>query len=164
MDSVPERAEELLWERHANPWSGWTRLPTGAVVVYAVYRRDWRLLLAGVLWAAVNPFLFSPPETDDAWMTRAVRAERWWLREQDNGTVGRSYPNVCNTLGAVSFGYALVAAWNRRPAGTALATVLGTALKLWWVGVLVRRYDSVRESNADSDAGPVGRPSATGSP
>ena len=139
------RAEELLWSRHANPKSGWSRVPTGAVLVYAVYRRDWRLLLAGLLWAAANPFLFSPPETDDAWMTRAVLAERWWVREQGNGTVGLSYPNVCNAVGGLAFLYALVAAWRRRPVGAAVGTTLGSGLKLWWVGVLVRRYDDTVE-------------------
>lgn len=144
-EAVESRAEELLWARHANPKSGWTRVPTGAVLVYAVYRRDWRLLLAGLLWAAVNPFLFSPPEIEDAWMTRGVLAERWWVREQGNGAVGLSYPNVCNTAGALAFLYALVAAWRRRPVGTAVGTVLGSGLKLWWVGVLVRRYDAATE-------------------
>jgi len=135
------RLESTLWERHANPKSGWSRVPTGAVIVYAVYRRDWRLGLAALLWAAINPFLFSPPETEAAWMTRAVLAERWWIREEGNGTVGLSYPNVCNAWSALAFAYALVAAWRRRPAGAALGTVLGSALKLWWVGVLVRRYE-----------------------
>lgn len=110
--------------------------------MYAVYRRDWRLLLAGLVWAAINPFLFPPPETDDAWMTRAVFAERWWVREEGNGTVGFDYPNVCNTLSAVTFLYAFVAAWRRRPAGAAAGAVVASALKLWWVGVLVRRYDA----------------------
>lgn len=138
--------EELLWSRHANPKSGWTRVPTGAVLVYAVYRRNWRLLLAGLLWAAINPVLFSPPETRDAWMTRGVLAERWWVREQGNRTFGLSYPNVCNTVGALAFGYALLAAWRRRPVDAAVGTVLGSVLKLWWVGVLVRRYDAAVES------------------
>ena len=76
--SVPglEDLEETMWRRHANPRSGWTRVPTGAVLVYAVYRRDVRLLVAAVVWTVINPFLFSPPETEEAWMTRAVLAER----------------------------------------------------------------------------------------
>lgn len=142
---LTRRAETLLWARHANPKSGWSRVPTGAVLVYAVYRRDWRLLLAGLLWTVVNPFLFSPPETHDAWMSRGVLAERWWVREQGNGTVGLSYPNVCNAVGGLAFLYALVAAWRRRPLGAAVGTALGSGLKLWWIGVLVRRYDAAVE-------------------
>ena len=88
-----------MWRRHANPRSGWTRVPTGAVLVYAVYRRDVRLLVASLVWTAINPFLFSPPETEDAWMTRAVRAERWWIYEEGNATVGPDYPNMVNAVG-----------------------------------------------------------------
>lgn len=142
METPPDGLEDVFWARHANPKSGWTRVPTGPVIVYAVYRRDWRLLLAALLWAAVNPVLFSPPETDDAWMTRGVLAERWWVREEGRGTLGFDYPNVANTIGAIGFLYALVAAWRRNPAGVALGTVVGTALKLWWIGVLVRRHES----------------------
>jgi hypothetical protein len=138
----PARFEEWFWERHANPKSGWTRLPTGPVLVYAVYRRDPRLLVAGLLWTVLNPLLFSPPEDEEAWMTRAVLAERWWVREADRGTVGLSYPNVCNAGSALASVYALYAAWRRRPAGTALWTVLLVGLKLWWLRVLVRRYDA----------------------
>ncbi|QKY21903.1 hypothetical protein B4589_015935 (plasmid) [Halolamina sp. CBA1230] len=143
-NTAASRLESTLWDRHANPKSGWTRVPTGAAIVYAVYRRNPRLLLAALLWAAINPFLFAPPETDEAWMTRGVLAERWWVREEGNGTIGLSYPNVCNAGGALAFAYALVAAWRRRPAGAALGTALGSALKLWWIGVLVRRYDALK--------------------
>jgi len=106
----PEQFEDEFWARHSNPKSGWTRVPSGAVIVYAIYRRNWRLLGAALVWTAVNPFLFSPPETDEAWMTRVVLAERWWVREQTNKTVGLSYPNICNTVAALGFVYALYAA------------------------------------------------------
>ena len=140
-DSLTDRAEDTFWSRHANPKSGWSRVPTGPVLMYAVYRRNWRLLLAGLAWAALNPFLFPPPESEDAWMTRAVLAERWWVREKHNSTVGLGYPNVCNTAGALAFCYALYAAVRRRPVGTTLATATAVALKFWWLRVLVRRYD-----------------------
>jgi hypothetical protein len=80
--------EAWFWRRHANPRSGWLRVPVGAVIVYAVYRRDARLLAGALVWTVCNPFVFPPPETDEAWMTRAVLAERWWVWEEGNGTVG----------------------------------------------------------------------------
>ncbi|OYR38982.1 hypothetical protein DJ82_11130 [Halorubrum sp. Ib24] len=132
---------DRFWRRHSNPKSGWTRVPLGPVIVYAVYRRDWRLLCAALAWTAINPLLFSPPETDDAWMTRAVLAERWWIGEAGNRTVGLGYPNVCNAAGALGFVYALSAAWRRSPRGATLGAVASVALKLWWLRVLVRRYD-----------------------
>jgi len=109
-------------------------------MVLAVYRRDWRLLAATLVWTAVNPVLFSPPDNEDAWMTRAVLAERWWLR-QDNRTVGLGYPNVCNAVASTGFLAALLAAWRRRPVGMAVGTALSVGLKLWWLRELVRQYD-----------------------
>jgi hypothetical protein len=135
-----DRLVDAFWARHSNPKSGWSRTLVNPVLIYALYRRNWRLLAAALVFTAINPVLFPPPETDEAWMTRAVHAERWWL-EQGRGTMGRSYPNVCNTLAVPGFLYALYAAWRRRPAGMALATALSMVLKLWWVGVLVRRFD-----------------------
>lgn len=93
---IPEQFEEQFWTRHSNPKSGWSRVATSPLLVYAVYRRKWRLLAAGLFWVVVDPVLFPPPESDDAWITRAVLAERWWVRNEENGTVGLSYPNVCN--------------------------------------------------------------------
>jgi hypothetical protein len=138
---LPGDLEERFWRRHSNPKSGWTRVPSGAVIVYALYRRNWRLLGAALVWTAINPFLFDPPDTDDAWMTRAVLAERWWVREETNRTVGLGYPNICNTAGALGFLYALYAAWRRSPTEAALGVVASIGLKLWWLRVLVTEYD-----------------------
>lgn len=138
----PSDVQDWFWARHSNPKSGWSRVPTGAVIVYAVYQRHWRLLIAALLWAVVNPVLFAPPEIEDAWMTRAVLAERWWLTEQENGTMGVGYPNVCNTGGALASVGALYAAWRRRPASAAVATVAMSGLKLWWLREIVQRYDA----------------------
>lgn len=137
----PKQFEDKFWAHHSNPKSGWTRVPSGALIVYAIYRRNWRLLAAALVWTAINPFLFSPPETEDAWMTRAVLAERWWIREESNRTVGFGYPNICNTVGALGFGYALYAAWRRSPRGAAFGVVASIGLKLWWLRVLVEHYD-----------------------
>ncbi|PCR90300.1 DUF6653 family protein [Natrinema ejinorense] len=138
---IIEQCEERFWRRHSNPKSGWTRVPLGAVIVYAIYRRNWRMVGAALAWTAINPFLFSPPDTEDAWMTRAVLAERWWIREESNRTVGLDYPNVCNTVGALGFVYALYAAWRRSPTGVTLGVVASVGLKLWWLRVLVKHYD-----------------------
>jgi hypothetical protein len=75
-------------------------------------------------------------------MTRAVLAERWWTGEKNNRTIGLDYPNVCNAGSALASLYALSAAWRQRPAGVTLGTVLMIGCKLWWLRVLVRRYDA----------------------
>lgn len=137
---------DVFWSRHSNPKSGWSRVLVTPALLYAVYRRDWRLVAATVAFTVVNPLLFSPPDGQDAWMTRVALAERWWT-EAGNGTVGLSYPNVCNSLNVPFVGYALLAAWRRRPARAALAGTLSVALKLWFVAALVRRYEAREMGN-----------------
>lgn len=138
---VLARLENCFWARHANPKSGWSRVPTGPVLVYALYHRKWRLIAVGLLWAVINPVLFPPPESDDAWMTRAVRAERWWIREEGNRPIGLSYPNVYNTGSVAAAVCTVYAAWRQHPVGTTLGTALVVGLKLWWLRMLVTRYD-----------------------
>ena len=108
--ALSDQFEDTFWAQCSSAKSGWTRVPVGAVIVYAICRRNWRLFGIALAWTVLNPFLFSPPETEGAWMTRAVLAERWWVREENNRTVGIGYPNICNTAGSLGFVYALYAA------------------------------------------------------
>jgi len=144
---VPDDLTDAFWRRHANPKSGWSRTLTLPAILYAVYRRDRRLLAAALAFTLVNPVLFAPPETDDAWMTRAVLAERWWTEERDRAVVGLSYPSVLNVANVFTAGYAVLAAYRWQPLRTALAGAATLALKFWFVAALVRRY----EDRAPSD-------------
>lgn len=137
----PEEAEGWFWARHSNPKSVWTRILIAPAVAYAIYRRNWRLLVVTLLWGVVNPIFFSPPEDDDAWMTRGVLAQQWWVREEDNGILGVSNPNRLSTAGVLTGIYTLYAAWRQRPLKTTLGTVLTILLNFWWLWHLVRRYD-----------------------
>lgn len=133
---------EIVWTRHSNPKSGWSRTVVFPVLLYAVYRRRWRVAVAAVIFTVVNPVLFSPPVDDEAWMTRVVLAERWWTTEHGQPVFELSYPHVLNVLNIPAAGYALVAAYRQRPRHTMLAGVVSMALKLWFVAALVRRYDA----------------------
>lgn len=140
--SVPDAAD-AFWRRHANPKSGWSRTLVLPALLYALYRRNWRLLAVVVAFAALNPLLFSPPEDDDAWMTRVVLAERWWTGERRE-IFDLSYPNVLNVPVTA---YAVVAAYRRQPRRAAVAGAASMALKFWFVGALVRRYDARTNRN-----------------
>ena len=141
---------ETFWRRHANPKSGWSRTLALPVILYAVYRRDRRFLLAALAFTALNPLLFSPPESEDAWMTRVVLAERWWTDELGRSVFGLSYPGVLNTANLATAGYAVLSAYRRRPRRTAVAGAATMALKFWFVAALVRRYDD-RAASAGTD-------------
>jgi hypothetical protein len=129
---LPDR----VWRRHANPWSGWSRAATTPVLVYALYRRDWRLVTASLVWLIANPAAFPPPETADAWMTRGVLAERAWL-QAGNGTIGTSWPNVLNLLNVPATLYVGWATLRRRPVHAVVSTTLLIGLKLLWMREII---------------------------
>ncbi|MFC4550294.1 MULTISPECIES: DUF6653 family protein [Halorussus] len=135
---------EFFWDRHANPASGWSRVPTGPLLVYALYRRNWALLGATVAFVLVNPVLFPAREADasgpdgaeEGWMTKGVRGEQLWLRGADAGLA-----NWLNVLNVPVFAYALYAAVRRKPRAAAAATAAAMALKLAFVGRMARLYE-----------------------
>ncbi|TKX75454.1 hypothetical protein EXE46_03130 [Halorubrum sp. GN11_10-6_MGM] len=143
--NLPDDFEARFWRRHSNPKSGWSRTVLLPALLYALYHRNWRLAGAALLFTVANPVLFAPPETDDAWMTRVVLAERWWTREEDAGLLDRGYPNGLNLLNVPVSLYAFVAAYRRRPVRAGVACVIAMGLKFWYVAALVRRYDAAEE-------------------
>jgi hypothetical protein len=144
LESIPD----ALWRRHANPKSGWSRLLVTPLLLYAVYRRDGRLAAVAVAFTVVNPVLFPPPEDDDAWMTRVVLAERWWVDEREEPVLSGSYPGVLNLLNLPVSAYALLAAYRKHPARAAAAGLASVLLKLGFVAELVRRYDAAKADGA----------------
>jgi hypothetical protein len=146
--SLRERLADAFWARHSNPASGWSRVAVSPVLVYAIYRRNWRLLGAALAFTVVNPVLFPRPERTDNWMSRGVLAEREWI-ESGEGTVGVSYPNALNLLSAPAWLFALVSAIRRRPVATVLGTATAMALKLYWIDDIVRRTGVTGEGPDD---------------
>ena len=79
------------WQRHANPWSVYTRIPIPALLALAIWSRKWigrrsLLPIATVCaWTTVNPRVFPPPRSADRWASRAVLGERLWTASRKQG-------------------------------------------------------------------------------
>ena len=131
------RPTQFFWERHANPKSGWSRTMTLPALVYAIHARRWRVLLAAVVFAAVNPILFSKPDGTDAWMTKVVLAERYW-QEHDADIGPLSLLNLANVPITL---YAIYAAYRQNTGGATVATAVSMTLKLAFVAALVRCFE-----------------------
>jgi len=77
-----------IWARHANPWSGWTRVPVLPVLALAVWSRAWfgwaslAILAVLLVWIWINPRVFPKPKSTDNWMSRGVLGERVWLNRK----------------------------------------------------------------------------------
>ncbi len=118
---------DAAWRRHANPWSGWTRLLTGLPpLLLAVWSRVWLGWWAlipvalALAWIWLNPRAFRAPNHYDAWMSRAVLGERIWIEHRaDLPTDHRLAGNALT--------------WASVPG--AVVTVWGLAV-LWWEGVV----------------------------
>jgi hypothetical protein len=147
-------ADGDFWERHESPASGWSRVPAGPLLVYAIYARNRRLLAATLVSTVVNPVLFPAPgpEADESWMTRGVRCERLWLEGAD---VGRT--NWLNVVNVPVFLAALYSVFRQQPARTAAFTGLSMALKLAFVNEMAKLYEregsSEREQSSERKRG-----------
>jgi len=88
--------DDATWERHANPWSGWTRVVTMPVLTLAIWSRGWIgwwslvPIALVIVWVWINPRLFPPPASLDNWMSRGVLGERIWLADQE-GTIAKHH-------------------------------------------------------------------------
>ena len=140
--STDSLVERLFWSRHANPRSVWTLVVAYPVLIFALYRRR-RLLLSGtLLFVAVNPLVFSPPATDDAWATRVVLGEKIWLERGRLVSADSLFVAVC----APVFLYTIRSAVRRNPLGTAVGTLLSVALMLVFFDRMVRLYERELDS------------------
>ncbi|QDT04894.1 hypothetical protein K227x_32910 [Rubripirellula lacrimiformis] len=94
---------DTVWQRHVNPWSGWTRVVTLPLLAIAIWSRVWiglwSLVPIAVLivWIWINPRVFPRPKSVDNWMSQGVLGERIWLANEP-GTVAGHHVRVARKL------------------------------------------------------------------
>ena len=77
-----------VWDRHANPWSVYTRFSCLPLIVLALWSRHWlgwsALIPFGsaLLWTWTNPRLFPAPARLDSWASQVVLGERVYLHRK----------------------------------------------------------------------------------
>jgi hypothetical protein len=139
------RMDDAAWARHANPWSGWTRVPALALLALAAWSRVWIgwwavLPLAVVIaWIWVNPRVFPPPRHHDAWITRSVLGERLWLARDASAVPPRHRraPHVLTgiiVLGLAMTGYGLAVL---DPWAVIGGVAVATLAKMWFLDRMV---------------------------
>lgn len=167
---------DSAWERHANPWSGWTRLATFPLLFLAIWSHVWigwwALVPVGILavWHWLNPRVFPVPSGRGNWMTRGVYGERLWL-DRLHRPVPERHRVVPHLLAAASgvgiviavIGFVLGAFWI-----ALLGWVIAGGAKLWFVDRMVWLYNDMAgpvpaAAPARADR-PAFNPDATGAP
>lgn len=133
--------DERAWQRHANPWSVWTRNTVLPLLIIAVWSRAWigwwclLPIALALAWAWLNPRLFQPPGQLDSWASRAVLGERIWMARKERPIPAhhRLAPNILSAVAAIGMlgviiGTAIYHVWL-----TALGAAMVYAGKLWFL-------------------------------
>ncbi|MBS8226546.1 hypothetical protein DYI42_09930 [Vannielia litorea] len=141
--------DDATWRRHANPWSGWSRMfTTLPLLALAIWSRVWLgwgalvpvALALGWIWA--NPRVFPEPERFGAWMSRGVLGERIFLEHR--AEIASEHRRAGLLLGALSLPGAVVMAWGLWAlwADWVVFGVVLTALpKVWFVDRMAWVHD-----------------------
>lgn len=147
------RMDERIWERHANPWSVWTRFAAFPLLMLALWSAHWIgwLALAPIglmlifLW--LNPRVFPPPASTRSWASRAVLGERVYLLRHLH-PIPVEHSNAAALLGIfASLGGLLMAAGliAGEPVSFIVGGVAVVVFKLWFVDRMVWLYDEMSE-------------------
>jgi len=147
--------DDETWARHANPLSGWTRLPIAPLIVLAIWARVWigwwcllpTILLIG--WAWINPRTFPPPARADTWMSRAVHGERVLLNAADipiptHHAAATRWLTFASVLGLPPLAYGL---WVLEVGWVIAGLVHAVGAKLWMLDRMVWLYDDMAKEH-----------------
>lgn len=133
------------WARHANPLSGWSRVATLPLFVVAVWSRVWIgwwalvPVAAIAAWTWINPRLFGPPGSLDAWMSRGVLGERIWLARRER-PIPVHHARMAGVLNGVSFLGTGLMVWGLIDLSEGLTLagmVIAMGAKLWFLDRMV---------------------------
>ncbi|MCB1519238.1 MAG: hypothetical protein KDJ37_01540 [Hyphomicrobiaceae bacterium] len=142
-----------VWDRHANPWSVWTRvvsLPPLLAAIWSHTSLGWLSLVplaavAGWLW--LNPRLFPPPASTKSWASRATLGERVWLNRH-RIAIPDHHQRVAAILAAAA-GAGFVVAVAGAILNDLLLTLLGGVVswfaKMWFCDRMVWLYDDMKD-------------------
>ncbi|KID55417.1 hypothetical protein JF50_21470 [Pseudoalteromonas luteoviolacea] len=84
---------EDVWQRHANPWSVWTRYTCLPLLIACIWWRDifgvwfWPVLVALIVWICINPRCFKKPAQTDSWASKSVLGERILIYQRERVAV-----------------------------------------------------------------------------
>lgn len=149
------KMSDAVWERHANPWSVWTRFPCLPLLALAVWSRVWigwlSLLPIAVvcIWIWLNPRAFNKPRSTDHWASKAVLGERVFL-EHARSDLPYHHLRAIRMLNLITSAGFLMSIYGLVVLDAASA-IVGTALtilgKSWFLDRMVWLYQDMSVEN-----------------
>ncbi|MEM7042093.1 MAG: DUF6653 family protein [Pseudomonadota bacterium] len=143
--------DDETWERHANPWSVYTRFTCLPLIALAIWSRVWLgwwsllpMALAFV-WTWYNPRAFPPSTCNDGWAFKGTQGERLFLNRKRvpiprHHEIMAKWLTALSGVGAAIMIYGLVVFDVWATIGGLLVTMIG---KTWFVDRMVWLYDDM---------------------
>ena len=154
--------EGEVWQRHANPWSVYTRIAVPALLVAAIWTYAWigwwSMVPVAVVcvWVAINPRVFPAPRSLDHWASKAVLGETFWANRKEvpvpvRHRVAPTVLVAINALGLpfIVWGVVALDVWI-----TLFGLAVHMAGKNWFLDRMALLYDDV---TGDASAAPAPR-------
>ncbi|MBN2517884.1 MAG: hypothetical protein JXB14_03485 [Candidatus Altiarchaeota archaeon] len=127
---------EKFWKRHANPWSGATRMATYPFLLLAIWHHNWYALGIIIIWVVINPLVFPKPKRMDSWLSKGVLGEEMWTAKWR-----WDLSLFLNFLIAVFFLLALYTTYMNLFWPALYSATLPFILKLWFFDRMVVYYE-----------------------
>jgi len=149
--------DDRTWLRHANPWSGWTRVIIAPILTLAIWSRVWMgwwcLLPIAliIIWVWINPRAFPPPSSTDNWMSKGVMGERVWLNRKAV-PIPERHARMADILSMIAFVGVIPYIWGLvllDPWMTVAGLVVVMGAKLWFLDRMVWLFDDMVTHNDD---------------
>ena len=143
--------DDEAWERHANPWSVWTRNTVLPILIIAFWSRVWigtwavfPIALA-IIWTWLNPRLFKKPESTDNWASKSVLGERIWLgrKEMPIPKHHRKVPNILSAVSGTGFLFVIYGVYLLEIWPVLFGSALVYTGKLWFLDRMVWLYEDM---------------------
>ncbi|MEC5129472.1 DUF6653 family protein [Verrucomicrobiales bacterium BCK34] len=146
-----------VWDRHANPWSVWTRVVTGLPLILGAF---WSVRLLGWLslpvifavffWIWINPRFFSRPTRTDNWASKVTFGERVWLNRKKLPIPSHHarWATVLSVVSGVGFLVAVYGAVQHQLNLTLLGGVVSWFGKMWFCDRMVWLFEDMKDTNA----------------
>lgn len=122
---------EKVWERHANPWSGWTRALTMPALAVALYFHSFWMLGVVITWLIINPMLFSKPKSTNNWMSKGTLGEQIYFK--DGKKLKKDLPTLLNILNVPVFISFFYFSWMQEIVPLILTGLLTMTIKFWFL-------------------------------
>ena len=146
-----------VWERHANPWSCWTRLPVLPLMCLAIWARTWVgwwclvPVVALIVWTWANPRAFPPPASTRSWASRAVMGERVWLARAEQPIPGHHavWARLLSLLPALGLAPLVWGLWALDLGWLLFGLTMTIGPKMWFLDRMVWLFDDMARTHPE---------------